>query len=102
MGNVASYINYYNNMAKNSKYSNSKIIVVSVNPINDTKAASYGYLARNNQVVDFNNKIKKGLSSSVSYCDVYVKIINNFGTTDGIHYTGSTSQAIYNEMIKCK
>jgi len=102
MGNVNFYINYYNNMAKNPKYSNSKIIVVSVNPINDSKAKSYGYLARNNQVVDFNNKIKSGLSSSVSYCDVYGKIINNFATTDGIHYTNSTSQTIYNEMLKCK
>lgn len=83
------------------QYPKANIIVVSVTQIEDSKARSYGYTVTNSMVVDFNNKLKKALSNKVSYCNVYSKISNSHSTSDGIHYTSSTYNTIYNEIQKC-
>ena len=98
-GNASSYANYYNNFT--TKYPNIKLIVVSVNPIDDGVASKYGYTAKNSGVVTFNNKIKPLLNSKISYCDTYSKIKSNFKTSDGIHYTADTYSNIYKEIKMC-
>lgn len=98
-GNASSYANYYNNLT--TKYPNIKLIVVSVNPIDDGVASKYGYTAKNSGVVTFNNKIKPLLNSKISYCDTYSKIKSNFKTSDGIHYTADTYSNIYKEIKMC-
>lgn len=102
MYNISSYINYFNAMKKNSKYKNCNIIIVSVNPVDDNKAKSYGYLVANSDVINFNSKMKNGLDNGISYCDTYSKVKSNFQTTDGLHYNNSTSKNIYNHIINCK
>lgn len=96
--NYNSYAKYYNNFA--SKYSNVKVVVVSVNPIDDNKAKN-GYSARNSGVITFNSKIKSLLNNNISYCDTYSKIIDNFETSDGIHYTTKTYSNIYSGIKGC-
>lgn len=100
-GNTASYLNVYKKLASNSKYENCNFIIVSVNPISDTKAAKNGYTVKNSQVIKFNNHLKKSLPSSMKYCDTYSKISSSFETNDGIHYRPVTYKKIYNEIQNC-
>lgn len=99
LGNVNSYAKYYNKLI--NSYSKIKLVVISVNPIEDDKASSYGYSVKNENVTSFNSTIKSLINSNISYCDTYSKIKNNFETTDGIHYTTNTYNNIYNEIKKC-
>lgn len=99
VGNVNSYAKLYNDLA--NTYPKAKIVAISVNPVNDSKAKSYGYYVTDSQVVNFNNSLKSQLNNSIYYCDVYSKIINNFDTTDGLHYTNDTYKKIYDEIRKC-
>ena len=100
---ATSYVNQMTSLASN--YPNSKFIIISVNPINDSKASSNGYLVRNSDVVSYNSKLKNSVNNSgktnLVYCDTYSSIINSFGTTDGIHYDSSTYKAIYNSIKSC-
>lgn len=98
-GAFESYAKDYNQLAKD--YNDSSIIIVSVTEIDDNKAVENGYQVKNSQVVNFNNSLKKSLSSDVKYCDVYSKINNNFNTSDGIHYTSDTYKNIYQQIQNC-
>lgn len=85
------YISYINDMAKNMK---GKIYFLSVNPIIEDKAKSYGYnisWANNTNVNNFNTKLKNGLDSSITFLDSnsYLKA-NGFTAPDGIHYDAQT------------
>lgn len=98
-GAFESYAKDYNQLAKD--YNDSSIMIVSVTEIDDNKAVENGYQVKNSQVVNFNNSLKKSLSSDVKYCDVYSKINNNFNTSDGIHYTSDTYKNIYQQIQNC-
>lgn len=102
-GLANSYVQAITNLAVT--YPNSNFVIISVNPINDATASSHGYTATNNQVIAFNNKYRQAISSSsaknISYCDVYSKIVNNFSSSDGIHYNGTTYKTIYNAIGSC-
>lgn len=98
------YIDLISQLA--SKYPNSNFVVVSVNPIEDAKAKSYGYSVNNNQVISFNDRLKNALNASgksnIIYCDTYSKIVSSGNLTfDGIHYNVATNKTIYNEINKC-
>lgn len=93
------YPEFYNNLAKN--YPTAKIVVMSVTQIDDALASSHGYKVKNSDVYNFNEKLKQGLSNDIVYCDVYSKIAGNFKTTDGIHYTATTYNLIYNKIKEC-
>ena len=85
--NINSYISKYKELTK--KYKNHNVVIVSVNPINDSLASSKGYMARNTQVTYFNSQLKK--EKGIKYCDTYSKLINSsWKTTDGIHYEQNT------------
>lgn len=99
--NISSYITYYNNLVTQEKYQNSKLIIVSVNPIDDIKASNSGYKSKNSSVIYFNNQLKTKLSSNITYCDVYNKIKDTYSTSDGLHYDNATSKNIYNEILNC-
>lgn len=87
-------------MQGNSKYKNSKIIIVSVNPIDDNLAKQHGYEPTNSQVKSFNKKLKKNLKNGIIYCDTYSQIEKNLKTSDGIHYEDSTYKKIYETILK--
>ncbi len=102
LNSISNYINLYNDMVSNQKYKNSKIIVVSVNPVNNKEAVNNGYQVTNDQVKKFNKELKKNLKNGISYCNIYSSIKKTYKTTDGIHYDNDTSKKIYDLIIqKC-
>ena len=87
------YVEYINKLAKNYK---GDIYYLSVNPVEESKAANNGYSIKNSDIEKFNSTLKSGLKN-VTYLDSYNYLKNNgFSTTDGIHYDKNTYQKIYN------
>lgn len=90
--NANSYVEYINKLAKNYK---GDIYYLSVNPVEESKAANNGYSIKNSDIEKFNSTLKSGLKN-VTYLDSYNYLKNNgFSTTDGIHYDKNTYQKIY-------
>lgn len=90
--NANSYVEYINKLAKNYK---GDIYYLSVNPVEESKAANNGYSIKNSDIEKFNSTLKNGLKN-VTYLDSYNYLKNNgFSTTDGIHYDKNTYQKIY-------
>lgn len=102
LSDIDKYIPTYNSLA-NGAWNNHNLILVSVNPVDEVKEAQHGYSTKNANIVTFNNKLKSGTAgvSNIKYCDTYNSIINNLGTSDGLHYTSTTYKAIYNSMMSC-
>ena len=102
LSDIDKYIPTYNSLA-NGAWNNHNLILVSVNPVDEAKESQNGYSTKNANIVTFNNKIKNGTAggSNIKYCDTYNSIINNLGTSDGLHYTSTTYKAIYNSMMSC-
>ena len=102
LSDVDKYIVKYKELA-NGVWKKHNIIIVSVNPVNETVESQHGYRVRQNDIKQFNSKIKSGISglSNVKYCDTFNQIINNYQTSDGLHYTGVTYKNIYNHMVAC-
>lgn len=97
---ASSYVSLINELV--ASYPNSKFIVISVNPIDDNKAKSYGYTATNNQVINFNNSYRNSISGkNITYCDTYSSVIGNYTATDGIHYNNATYKNVYNAIRSC-
>ena len=91
------YANLYNNLAE--QYPNSRIAVVSVNPINEALAATNRYdvsYDNNANVQMFNSALQANLNPNVQYIDTYSGVVNNLSSWDGLHYNNSTYQDIYN------
>lgn len=98
LDNIDKYIGYYNKMSSDSKYRNTKIIIVSVNPIDETKFS--GNNVTNQKIKDFNKQLKNGLRAKIKYCNTYSKIQNDLKTADdGLHYSNETSKKIYNLIV---
>lgn len=102
LSDIDKYIPKYIELAKNS-WSKHNLILVSVNPVDETKEAQNGYSTRQSNIIIFNNKLKNGTSgvSNIKYCDTFNKVLNNLQTTDGLHYTSSTYNIIYSLMKSC-
>lgn len=102
LSDIDKYIPTYNSLA-NGAWNNHNLILVSVNPVDEAKESQNGYSTKNANIVTFNNKLKNGTAgvSNIKYCDTYNSIINNLGTSDGLHYTSTTYKAIYNSMMSC-
>lgn len=90
------YITYLNNFANSIK---GKLYFLSVNPVDEVKERSTNqmYITTNASINAFNDAVRKGLNSKITYLDsnAYLKA-NNFNTVDGIHYDATTYKMIYN------
>ncbi len=82
------------------------ILIVSVNPCNDS-IAKY---CKNSNIVAFNNKLRNAFASgysNVKYCDTYTPFVNTpnykkmIEVISGVHYTKSGSMLIYNQIQAC-
>lgn len=102
LSDIDMYIPKYNELASGS-WSDHNLILVSVNPVDEAKEAQNGYSTKNSNIITFNNKLKSGTSgiSNIKYCDTYNPAMNSLSTSDGLHYTSSTSMVIYNTMMSC-
>ena len=96
------YVSKYKELA-NGSWKGHNVILVSINPVDESKEKQYGYSTKNSSIESFNAKIKSaaGEISNAYYCDIYNAIKNKFDTTDGLHYTGDTYKDIYNETKNC-
>lgn len=65
--NANSYVEYINKIAKNYK---GDIYYLSVNPVEESKAANNGYSIKNSDIEKFNSTLKNGLKN-VTYLDSY-------------------------------
>ncbi len=123
LGNATAYVEYYKKIAATLKKTyNCELYVMSVNPINrqmisDTAirfgSAQEGTLsARTVQKVQtFNTILKKGLAGTYEYidCNQYLLTsgwtswansgVNSYKYADGLHYTKSTYEKIYNYIL---
>ena len=94
------YARDLNQLAKD--YPNASIIAVSETPIIDkNRDSAFDKYYSDANIVKFNNQLKKQLSSSVSYCDIYSKVKGSVNASDGIHYDSSSYKKIYNEIMNC-
>lgn len=90
LGNVDNYVSYVNSNASTWAKNGSKIYFTTVNPCNGN------YSNLNEQISNFNSKIKSGLSSNVKVINTYSYVISKgYSTTDGLHYSKDTSDLIY-------
>lgn len=98
---VSEYTKYLNELADSMK---GKLYFLSVNPVDEAKEKSskQAYFTSNANIDKFNESVKKGLNSKITYLDSnsYLKA-NGFSTqTDGIHYDEPTSKKIYNYITQ--
>ena len=99
---ASNYVSKYTELADGA-WKNQNIVLVSVNPIDYEKELQHGYSVKQESIISFNNRIQSVASSksNVKYCDTYNLIINDFNTTDGLHYDGNTYKKIYNGIKGC-
>ncbi len=99
------WVNIYRN-AINQVGNRANILIVSVNPCNDS-IAKY---CKNANVQALNNKLRSAFSSgysNVRYCDTYTPFVNTpnytsmIETISGVHYTKAGSTLIYNQIESC-
>ena len=102
LSDIDKYIVKYNELALGS-WAKHNIIIVSVNPVDESVESQNGYSTKNSDIESFNEKLKNGIlcKSNMTYCDVYNQIKDNFGTEDGLHYNDTTYQTIYNKIMQC-
>ena len=98
LDNIGNYINYYKMLI--AKFPKTKFYVMSVNPINEARAAAYGYKLKNSQIVAFNKRMRLEMGKEM-FLNVY-KYLNKkgFETSDGVHYPLSEYRDIYNFVIQ--
>ena len=88
--NSRAYLNWYNSLP-DEFLDNNKVIVLSVNP------CSGSYERLNSGIEEFNNIVRDGLDSRITFLDSYSFLNwNSFATVDGLHYTSGTYIDIYN------
>lgn len=99
------WVNIYKN-AINQVGNKANILIVSVNPCNDS-IAKY---CKNANIQTLNNKLRNAFSSgysNVRYCDTYTPFVNTANytsmieTISGVHYTKTGSTLIYNQIESC-
>lgn len=96
LGNADKYINRLKGLASGEWKSN-KIVIVSVNPVDDTKSKN----AKNAAIKAFNDKLKSELSgiSNISFVDTNSKFPKNFYTDpEGVHYNADQYKKIYEQV----
>ena len=92
LGNIDKYIELANSLTNEVYY-------LTVNPADEQKERENGYSVTNQQIDEFNNKLKANATNyKVIDTNSYLKQIG-FSTTDGLHYDNATYIKIY-EYIK--
>lgn len=91
---IDSYINLYNTYLADT---NVHYLFLSVNPVDDAKAKSYGYTVTNADIKTFNDKLSSVMAEN--YIDTYSEIKGQILTDDGLHYRASTYIDIHRRVI---
>jgi len=76
------------------------VYFVTVSPVNEEVALSYGYTINNEQISLFNQQVLNNLSSNIKVIDAYDYLrYNGIETDDGLHYRSNTYQLWFQYMI---
>lgn len=87
------YASYLNSKAKTWKAKGAETYYVSLTPVDDTKDK----YEKNKDLIAWNTRIKKKLSSNVTYIDIFKKMKTGLVTTsDGLHYQKESSLKFFN------
>jgi len=90
------YINKYTQFAEDNSSHN--IIITPVLALDESKSS----FTTNEKIKSFNDDIKTKLEniSNISYCNIYDKVPSSLTGSDGIHYTSSIYQQIYEYLTE--
>ncbi len=92
LGNIHSYISYYNKLIRS--YPDAEFVFLAVNPITYSNA----YIS-NSKIAAFNKMLKNAFGSR--YLDTNTWMTKNgFSTVDGLHYTTETYKKLYSYIMK--
>lgn len=94
LNNIDNYILAYKELI--AKYPSNSFYIMSVNPVDESKARASGYSITNSDIEAFNKKLVENFSSN--YIDIYNNL-TNIGTNDGLHYDANTYKTIHNLII---
>lgn len=94
LDNVDKYIDKLNELSEGEWSNAGQIIVLSVNPVDETKHKG----VKNKQIEEFNNKMKTKLKKKIQYVDTYSQLLGHIGSDDGLHYDKDTYQKIYDTV----
>lgn len=100
--NASEYAEYFNNMPKDF-LANNTIIFMTVNPVDEQKEEKFGYGIRNSDIEKFNDVMKEKLDKQYFHIidtNSYIQL-NNFVTTDGLHYNYKTYRMIFDRAVEC-
>lgn len=92
--NIDNYISYYKELI--AKYPSATFYVLSVNPVDEAKARSYGYTTTNASIEAFNKKLSDNFPDN--YMDTYSSL-TSIGASDGLHYDVETYKTLNNLVI---
>ena len=99
MKKINSYIEFYNNLPEDFLAGN-KIIIMTVNPADESLTVAHGYYCTNEQITNFNAAIAAGVRDDIAILDSYSYLMTNgFGTSDGVHYDRDTYNVIYRFVV---
>lgn len=90
LDNVDKYVDKLNELKKN-EWKAYKVIVLSVNPVNDEKSSN----VKNEQIEKFNETISSKLIGGIEYLNTYLQIKDGMVSDDGVHYDKTTYEKIY-------
>ncbi len=77
------------------------IYFVTVTPVNEEIASSYGYMINNEQINQFNQQVKNNVPSNIKVIDTYDYLrYNGIETDDGLHYKNVTYQMWFNFIVE--
>lgn len=93
--NIDNYINAYNSLI--SEHDKVNFFVMSVNPVDETVAKSYGYTVSNESIKNFNDKLQNAFGNK--YIDVYSQIKGQISTQDGLHYKSESYLKVHDIVV---
>lgn len=98
--NVKNYIKRINELASTDWKSN-KVVVMSINPIDEGRAHMAGYKVTTTQINNFNEAMKNGLKgSNIQFVDTNSMMQRDgYSTQDGIHYTADTYKKLHDNFL---
>lgn len=100
--NASKYVEFYNSMPRDFMENNT-LVFMTVNPVDETKEAEFGFKVKNKDIEKFNNTMKEGLDEqyfNIIDTNTYVQQ-NGYMTTDGLHYYNDTYRLIFKYAVKC-
>ena len=98
--NAKQYIKRINELASTDWKSN-KVVVMSINPIDEGRAHVAGYKVTTTQINNFNEAMKNGLKgSNIQFVDTNSMMQRDgYSTKDGIHYTADTYKKLHDNFL---